>query len=125
MIEDIEHKRFDSTVWQGISDNFKIKLRGIVKEELNECMENSNEVFRLEKKYNNSKDYVKEMIRKKYIYPETHKEVLLENFRNVFKDEGSLLETFYSCTGLGESVNNRPLSKLTKDLLNQLEIFND
>lgn len=48
-IDNIENKRFDSTVWQGISDNFKIKLRGINKTELNECMENSNEVFRLEK----------------------------------------------------------------------------
>ena len=44
--------------------------------ELNDCMKNSNTLFKLEKKYNHSKDYVKELIRKKYIYPEIRKEEL-------------------------------------------------
>ena len=44
-IDNIENKRFDSTVWQGISDNFNIKLKGIVNSELNECMKNSNILF--------------------------------------------------------------------------------
>ena len=66
-IEDIESKRYDSTVWQGVSDNFKIKLRGGNRLQLSECMQNSNDIFHLEKKYNHSKEYVKEIIRKKYI----------------------------------------------------------
>lgn len=124
-IEDIEKKRFDSTVWQGTSDNFKIKLRGIDKIQLNECMENSNEVFRLEKKYNHSKEYVKEIIRKRYIYPEAHKEALMKNFGDVFKNDKEILETFYSYSGSGEYLRNRPLSKLTKDVLRQMGIITD
>lgn len=124
-IEDIEKKRFDSTVWQGISDNFKIKLRGVGKMPLNECMKNSNEVFHLEKKYNHSKEYVKEIIRKKYIYPESHKEALMKNFGEVFKNEKEILETFYSYSGSGEYLHNRPLSKLTKDILRQMGILID
>ena len=93
-IEDIEKKRFDSTVWQGISDNFKIKLRGVGKTPISECMKNSNEVFHLEKKYNHSKEYVKEIIRKKYIYPESHKEALMKNFGEVFKNEKEILKNF-------------------------------
>lgn len=124
-IENIEKKRFDSTVWQGTSDNFKIKLRGIDKHQLNECMKNSNEVFRLEKKYNHSKEYVKEIIRKRYIYPEAHKEALMKNFGEVFKNDKEILETFYSYSGSGEYLRNRPLSKLTKDVLKQMGILTD
>lgn len=125
LIDDIEHKRFDSTVWQGISDNFNIKLRGVGKTELNDCMKNSNEIFKLEKKYNNSKKYVKEIIRKKYIYPEIHKEMLLKNFGEIFKNESSILETFYSYIGSGEKIYSRPLSKLTKDILDQIGMLDD
>lgn len=124
-IENIEKKRYDSTVWQGISDNFKIKLRGIEKLQLNECMKNSNEVFHLEKKYNHSKEYVKEIIRKKYMYPEVHKDALLKNFGEVFKNDKEILETFYSYLECREYLYNRPLSKLTKDVMMQMGILTE
>lgn len=63
-IDDVENRRYDSTVWQGISDNFKIKIRDVNGENISEHMENSNLIFRLEKKYNQSKEYAKEIIRK-------------------------------------------------------------
>ena len=88
-------------------------------------MKNSNEVFRLEKKYNHSKEYVKEIIRKRYIYPEAHKEALMKNFGDVFKNDKEILETFYSYSGSGEYLRNRPLSKLTKDVLKQMGILTD
>ncbi|MCI8371208.1 MAG: hypothetical protein HFG65_16825 [Hungatella sp.] len=119
-IEDIEKKRFDSTVWQGISDHFKIKLCARNGKALSERMENSKEIFHLEKKYNHSKEYVKELIRKRYIYAETHKENLLKNFAAIFTDEKQIAETLYSYSDREEYVRNRPLSKLTKDLLIQL-----
>lgn len=124
-IENIDSKRFDSTVWQGISDNFNIKLLGIGKTKLSEHMENSKAVFRLEKKYNHSKEYVKEIIRKKFIYPEIRKAELLNNFSNLFNDESELLDTFYSFSTSGESSHNRPLSKLTEDILYQLGIIKE
>lgn len=124
-IENIDCKRFDSTVWQGISDNFNIKLIGIGKTKLSEHMENSKTVFRLEKKYNHSKEYVREIIRKKYIYPEIRKAELLSNFSNLFANESELLETIYSFSNSGESLHNRPLSKLTKDILYQLGILKE
>lgn len=121
-IDDIESKRFDSTVWQGISDNFKIVLKGIDETELNDCMKNSNMLFKLEKKYNHSKDYVKELVRKKYIYPEIRKKELLKNFPDIFKDKTDLYETFYSFVDNPEQIRNRPLAKLTKDILEQIRV---
>lgn len=121
-IENIEEKRFDSTVWQGISDNFNIKLNANNKKRLSERMENSKEVFRLEKKYNRSKEYVKEILRKRYIYSETHIENLLENFPEIFDDKTQILETLYSYCDNEKHMCNRPLSKLTKDILFQIGV---
>lgn len=123
LIKDIESKRYDSTVWQGISDNFNIRLRGVDKSELNECMMNSKEVFRLEKKYNHSKEYVREIIRKTYIYPQTHKSILLNHFSEIFGDETALLESFFSYYDDEKYLYSRPLSKLTKDILRQLGVL--
>lgn len=120
-IENVENKRFDSTVWQGISNNFKIKLAGNNTTKMSEHMKNSNEIFRLEKKYNLSKEYVKEMIRKKYIYPKVYKDELFRNFSDIFGSESELLETFYGFSNKEESRHNRPLSKLTQDVFKQME----
>ena len=121
-IEDIEEKRFDSTVWQGISDNFKIKLHSNGEKKLSERMKNSKETFHLEKKYNHSKEYVREMIRKRYIYSETHKDILLKNFAGIFVNEKQIVETLYSYSDNEEYMHNRPLSKLTKDILIQIGV---
>ncbi|MFR3766221.1 MAG: hypothetical protein ACLTWG_00295 [Blautia sp.] len=120
-LKEIENKRYDSTVWQGVSDNFKIIFKGIHNSELDESMENSNKVFRLEKKYNHSKEYVKELIRKQYIYPEIKKKELLKNFPEIFKTESDLDDVFFSTSSLTiDKAYDRPLSKLTKDILKQL-----
>ncbi len=124
-IDDIKNKRYDSTVMQGISDNFKIKIRGIDGNELNQKMKNSNEIFNLEKKYNNSKEYVMELIRKKYIYPDTYKESMFKNFGSVFKDEKEFTNTFFSYVGNKDYLGDRPLSKLTHDVLIQLGLIID
>lgn len=122
LIEDIEEKRFDSTVWQGISDNFKIKLHNNGEKKLSERMKNSKETFHLEKKYNHSKEYVKEIIRKRYIYSETHKDILLKNFAEIFVNEKQIVETLFSYSESGECMHNRPLSKLTRDILFQIGV---
>lgn len=121
-IEGIEEKRFDATVWQGISDNFKIKLNVSDGKQLCNRMENSKEIFHLEKKYNHSKGYVKELIRKRYIYSETHKDILLKNFAEIFADEKQITETLFSYSDSEEYLHNRPLSKLTKDILLQIGV---
>ena len=84
-------------------------------------MQNSVKTFRLDKKYNHSKDYVKEILRKRYIYPEIKKKELLQNFGDIFSNEEELQKTFYSYTSNPENLSDRPLSKLTLDILNQLE----
>lgn len=124
-IPNIYNKIYDSTVWQGISNNFQIKLSGKNGTPLSPHMENSKEIFKLEKKYNHSKDYVKELIRKKYIYPNIKKEEIFKNFKDIFTDEDELQETFYSYTATSENLSDRPLSKLTKDILEQLKILDN
>lgn len=117
----IESHIENGTVWQGISDNFDIELKGKNNKNLSKHMQNSVKTFRLDKKYNHSKDYVKEILRKRYIYPEIKKKELLQNFGDIFSNEEELQKTFYSYTSNPENLSDRPLSKLTLDILNQLE----
>ena len=121
--ESDKYHSYDSTVWQGISDNFKIIIKSAQNGELNKFIENSNTIFRLEKKYNHSKEYVKELIRKKYIYPQVKKKELLDNYPQIFKTESDLEETFFSLSSITPSkAYDKPLAKLTKDILKQLDM---
>lgn len=82
----------------------------------------SKETFHLEKKYNHSKEYVKEIIRKRYIYSETHKDILLKNFAEIIVNVKQIVETLYLYADSEECMQNRPLSKLTKDILLQIGV---
>lgn len=80
--------------------------------------------FALEEIYKNHKDIVLELIQKSYMYNESYIEELMKNYEGtLFKNEEDLLRLIFGGYISDEDLGKRPLSKLTKDILEQLEII--
>lgn len=108
----------------GLSDNFDIKIEC----NGNEYIENSKKVFHLKRKYNNSREQVKNLIRKSYIYNKRYiKDILNDYFIN---NEDCKIRL--GCTEEiiklifdyeEEDEINRPLGKLKYDLLKEFDVI--
>ncbi len=80
--------------------------------------------FALEEIYKNHKDIVLELIQKSVMYNESYIEELMKNYEGtLFKNEEDLLRLIFGGYISDEDLGKRPLSKLTKDILEQLEII--
>jgi len=86
--------------------------------------QNNIDDFALEEIYKNHKDIVLELIQKSVIYNESYIEELMKNYEGtLFKNEEDLLRLIFGGYIADEELGKRPLSKLTKDILEQLEII--
>ena len=82
------------------------------------------EVFNLRNLYNEHKDIVSEILMKSEMYNESYIEELMKNYEGtLFKNEEDLLRLIFGGYISDEDLGRRPLSKLTKDILEQLEII--
>lgn len=82
------------------------------------------ETFNIEGLYNNHKDIVTELYQKRVIYSDEYIDELLERYGdNVFKDREDLLRLITCGYVDDESLNNRPLSKLIKDISQELGLI--
>lgn len=82
------------------------------------------EDFALEEIYKNHKDIVLELIQKSVMYNESYIEELMQNYEGtLFKNREDLLRLIFGGYIANEDLGKRPLSKLTKDILEQLEIL--
>ena len=80
--------------------------------------------FELQEIYKNHKDIVLELIQKAEMYNESYIEELMQNYEGtLFKNEEDLLRLIFGGYINDEDLGKRPLSKLTKDILEQLEII--
>lgn len=80
--------------------------------------------FALEEIYKNHKDIVLELIQKSYMYNESYIEELMQNYKGtLFKNREDLLRLVFGGYICDEDLHKRPLSKLTKDILEQLELL--
>lgn len=118
--EDIGKKINDFTYLQGISDNFKVELKPIDKN-YESIVNSSIDSFRLNKKYNNSKYYIKELLRKRYIYNDSYVKGIYKNFKTIFSSIDDIKKTLFSNELDSSDFNIRPLAKLTYDILNEID----
>lgn len=118
-INDLEKKQYDFTYLMGISDNFKIELKSKDIEH-QEIVSNTEEVFNLNKKYNYSKAYVKNLLRKRYIFNESYLENISETFNEIFKSPKEAKQVLFSIDLEEPNFSERPFSKLTYDILKEL-----
>lgn len=99
------------------SDKIKIKYN-IIKNE--EKVKQHIEVFNIENLYNEHTDIVSELLQKELIYSDGYIDELYENFENIFENKEDL-ERLITCGYMNdEDINKRPLSKLIKDISEEL-----
>lgn len=78
----------------------------------------------LQEIYKNHKYIVLELIQKSVMYNESYIEELMKNYEGtLFKNKEDLLRLIFGGYITDEDLGKRPLSKLTKDILEQLEII--
>lgn len=86
-------------------------------------VQNNINNFGLEELYKNHKDIVLELIQKSYMYNESYLDELMQNYEgSLFKNREDLLRLVFGGYIADEDLGKRPLSKLTKDILEQLDI---
>ena len=97
--------------------------------DLNLCSHNTKaqkniDDFALQEIYKNHKDIVLELIQKSVMYNESYIDELMKNYEGtLFKNEEDLLRLIFGGYIADEDLSKKPLSKLTKDILEQLEII--
>ena len=97
--------------------------------DLNLCSHNTKaqkniDDFALQEIYKNHKDIVLELIQKSVMYNESYIDELMKNYEGtLFKNEEDLLRLIFGGYIADEDLGKKPLSKLTKDILEQLEII--
>ncbi len=102
-------------------DRILLELKPISEDEK---VKNHIEVFNLQNLYNEHKDIVSEILIKSEMYNESYIEELMKNYEGtLFKNEEDLLRLIFGGYISDEDLGKRPLSKLTKDILEQLEII--
>ncbi len=119
----------------GFEDNFKFRLRNKTGEEesLNWALEEDIEIdfsntnlnigaFALKELYNEHIDYVKEIIQKAQAYNHSYYTSLIDSYKGLGKQEADIDRFIWGNYLENAEHENRPLSKLTKDILQQLKI---
>ncbi len=131
--EDVKekHKRlkekdaYDIGYLLGNSDNFKIKIdiktdRKNTESDIEDKINNSKDKFHLEDLYNSHKDYVRELIKKAIIYNESRIDELYTQYPELFSSREEVLQMVVSNYIDPAELGKRPLSKLTKDICDEL-----
>lgn len=86
--------------------------------------QNTIDTFRLETLYQEHKDIVLELILKREIYPDSYIDDLFHQYEGtLFKNREDLLRLITSGYIEAKDINKRPLSKLIKDISEELELI--
>ncbi|WP_343348738.1 hypothetical protein [Terrisporobacter petrolearius] len=116
-----DDKIYDIKYLLGNSDNFKIGIEPKEpKSEIGEKIQNSIKTFHLKELYNFHKDYVRELIKKAIVYNESRIDELYTEFPELFSSKEEVLQMVISNYICDEDLGKRPLSKLTKDICDEL-----
>jgi hypothetical protein len=108
------------------TNGFDISLvpRKMVVKELKEKIDNHIEVFNLESLYEEHKDIILELIQKKYMYNESYLDELTKKYEGtLFKNKEDLIRLIGGGYVSEDEINKRPLSKLIKDISENLDLI--
>jgi uncharacterized protein (TIGR02646 family) len=107
----------DSSFYYSLK-GFDIKIEAI---DNDEKVQNSIEVFNLDRLYQNHKDIVLELIQKDVVYNESYLDELYKKYEGTLFKNKEDLQKLVSCGYIDkEQINKRPLSKLIKDITQEL-----
>lgn len=93
------------------------------KEEAELLVKNAIKIFNLKDLYNHHADFVIELIQKKYAYNEDYLTSLFKQYEGtLFRNREDLLRLVTTNYIDEKDLKNRPLAKLTKDIVEQLDL---
>ena len=85
---------------------------------------NTIETFRLNDIYQNHKDIVQELIQKREIYPDSYIDELLQEYEGTLFNNREDILRLITCGYVDDKdLHKRPLSKLIKDISEELELL--
>jgi len=88
----------------------------------NKKVENYLDIFNIKYLYENHKDIVLELIQKREIYPDSYIDELMKNYSGTIFSSRDELMRLITCGYVNdEDINKRPLSKLIKDISEELD----
>lgn len=104
----------------GMADDFTLKVESNdnVDAELKQKVNYTVEKLHIEELYNLHKDYVKNILKKKYIFQDSYCQSLLDSFPDVFSGIDDVKKQLYFNYLSKEEWGEQILSKLTYDILN-------
>lgn len=107
-------------VIQGVSDDFVIDVNDESSDNA-DMVKTQMEKLHLTELYQKHKDYVKDMIRNRWIYSQERQKELYKEFPKLFSSIDEVKNMLYMTDIRAEYWGKRPLSKLTHDIEVQLE----
>jgi len=103
---------------------FKYKFDAKISTDENQRIENNLNVFELKDLYDNHKDIILELIQKAEIYNESYIDELMQKYEGtLFKNREDLLRLVTCGYVSDEDLHKRPLSKLIKDISEELNLI--
>jgi hypothetical protein len=97
------------------------EIEPIVINDIDNISKNNIETFNLKQLYNNHKDIIVEILKRKEIYPDSRIDELYKEFGGkLFNSKDELIGLIHCNYIDKKDINKRPLSKLTKDILEQI-----
>lgn len=113
-------KLLDSKFYYSI-DGFDIECKNINK---SVKVKKHLEIFKIEERYKYLKDIILELIQKKYMYNESYLDELTKKYEGtLFKNKEDLMRLVSGGYISEDEINKRPLSKLIKDISENLDLI--
>lgn len=113
-----------SSEWLDDADKIKIQFKYNDNDEMfNNKMECNLKNMGIKSSYEKHTDYVQEILKKARIYGKEMRTNLLKEFPELFSSDEELLKIIFSNYIETKDLLKRPLSKMTQDLLRELEII--
>ncbi|CAH1200501.1 hypothetical protein PAECIP111893_01400 [Paenibacillus plantiphilus] len=108
----------------GVGDEFDIVIKDSCLDlQLKQRVENNLEIFKLRELYNMHKDYVVDLIKKRVIYSDTQIDELFKKYGGkLFSSREDVIATIISNYATDQNLDKRVLSKLAKDISDELNL---
>jgi hypothetical protein len=104
-----------------LDDSSKINLEmKILEDDNNEDLRNNIHYLQIDKSYEIHNDYIEEIIKKSIMYNDSKINELLADFANLFLTKEEVLRIVFGNYISSKDLGKRPLSKLTKDILQEM-----
>lgn len=94
-------------------------------EENDKIVEKYDNMFSITKIYDTQKDIIEDLIHKQQVYTKEYNKTLINNFTNLFPDQGMLTRLIIGTYEHERDVFKRPMSKFIQDISKDIKLIDD